>query len=126
MISMGSSAFMPRPRGWVVSRSTPLRTAAEGHVPVAHGTGSREQGEPSTDIQTFDNRRQFIVRPGEVRPGDWLRDLGTLRQVESVEKPPATTRSHRLFVLHFASAPGVEDLDLGIPSTVTITVWRPT
>ena len=77
-------------------------------------------------IQTFDSRRQFIVCPGEIRPGDWLRDLGTLRQVESVEESSSAVDLERLFVLRFVSAPGVEDLALGIPSTVTITIWRPT
>ena len=126
MISTGSGAFMPGPRGWAGSRSTPLRTTAEGRDPFARGTASAGQRELSADIQTFDNRRQFIVRPDEIRSGDWLRDLGTLRQVRSVEKPSSATRSHRLFVLRFVSAPGVEDLTLGIPSTVTITIWRPT
>jgi hypothetical protein len=77
-------------------------------------------------IQTFDNRRQLIVGPDEIRSGDWLRDLGTLRQIESVEMPSAATDSDLLFVLRFISAPGVEDLALGIPNTVTVTIWRPT
>lgn len=77
-------------------------------------------------IQAFDGRRQVIVRPGEIRPGDWLRDLGTLRQVESVEALPPATSPGRIFVLRFVSAPGVEDLALGVPESVTVTIWRPT
>lgn len=77
-------------------------------------------------IQAFDGRRQFIVRASEIRPGDWLRDLGTLRQVESVEVLPSETGSDRIFVARFASMPGIEDLALGIPSAVTVTIWRPT
>lgn len=75
-------------------------------------------------IQAFDNRRQIIVRPDEIRPGDWLRDLGTLREVESAEESPSAVGSGRIFVLSFMSAPGVEDLVLSIPGTVTITIWR--
>lgn len=83
-------------------------------------------GSNSATIQTFDNRRQYIVRPDEIRPGDWLRDLGTLRQVQSAEKLHAATYSEQIFVLRFVSTPGIEDLDLGIPSTVTVTIWRST
>ena len=77
-------------------------------------------------VQAFDGRRQVIVRPDEIRAGDWLRDLGTLRQVESVEDSLSAAGSGRIFVMRFVSVPGVEDLVLSIPSTVTVTVWRPT
>jgi len=68
----------------------------------------------------------MIVDSSEIRPGDWLRDLGTLRQVESVEELPSAVGSGRIFVVRFVSAPGVEDLVLSIPGTVTVTIWRPT
>jgi hypothetical protein len=76
-------------------------------------------------IQAFDNRRQVLVRPDEIRPGDWLRDLGALRQVESVEEAPSAIGSGRISIVHFVSSPGVEDLELSIPGTVTVTIWRP-
>ena len=75
-------------------------------------------------IQPLDGRRAVIMAPFEVRPGDWLRDLGTLRQVESVEDLPSRVGSGRIFVLRFASAPGVEDLTLSILGTVVVTIWR--
>jgi hypothetical protein len=81
-------------------------------------------GMPVPEIQAFDGRRQFIVSPGEIRPGDWLRDLGALRQVVSVEDLPAVGGSGRLFVVRFASAPGIEDRVLKVPDTVTVTIWR--
>lgn len=83
-------------------------------------------GVPARRIQTFDSRRQFIVSPDEIRPGDWLRDLGELRQVMSVEDLLAVGGSGRTFVVRFALVPGIEDLALTIPGTVTVTIWRPT
>lgn len=80
---------------------------------------------PLPEIQAFDGRRQVILRPDEIRSGDWLRDLGTLRQVVSMEELPAVGGAGQLFVLHFALVAGVEDLVLTIPSTVVVTVWRP-
>jgi hypothetical protein len=56
--------------------------------------------------------------------GDWLRDLGTLRQVEAVDESPSVLGSGRFFVVRFVSAPGVEDLVLSIPGTVTVIIWR--
>ena len=77
-------------------------------------------------VQAFDGRRQVIVGPHEIRVGDWLRDLGTLRQVESVEELPSAIGSGRIFVVRFVLMPGVEDLVLSVPGTVMVTVWRPT
>jgi hypothetical protein len=76
-------------------------------------------------LQVFGARRPVTVDPCEIRPGDWLRDLGTLRQVDAVEELPSAVGSGRIFVVRFASAPGVEDLALSVPDTVTITIWRP-
>ena len=77
-------------------------------------------------IQVFDSRCPVIVDPSEIRPGDWLRDLGALRQVESVEEVHSAVGSGRAFVICFVSSPGVEDRPLSIPGTVTVTIWRPT
>ena len=93
---------------------------------LGHECGERGGcGVPVATVQAFDNRRQFIVRPDGIRPGDWLRDLGTLRQVESVEAVAAGHGLRRLFVVRFVPIPGVEDLVLSIPDTVTVTIWRP-
>jgi hypothetical protein len=56
--------------------------------------------------------------------GDWLRDLGTLRRVVSVEELLATIGSERFYVASFESVDGVEDLVLSVPGSVTVTVWR--
>lgn len=74
--------------------------------------------------QAPDGLARHTVRPDEIQPGDWLRDLGTLRQVVSMEELPAAGSSGRMFVVRFASISGVKDLALGIPGTVTVTIWR--
>ena len=74
--------------------------------------------------QAADDLTRHTVCPDEIRPGDWLRDLGTLRQVVSMEELPAAGSSGRMFVVRFASISGVKDLALGIPGTVTVTIWR--
>ena len=78
----------------------------------------------ATPPQAPDDLSRHTVRPDQIRPGDWLRDLGTLRKVESVETLPAIGSTGRIFVAYFVSVPGVKDLPLGIPNDVTVTIWR--
>jgi hypothetical protein len=78
----------------------------------------------TTAAHILDHWQRAIVDPNEIRLGDWLRDLGVLRQVVSVEDFPATGGSGRFLVVRFAPAPGIEDLVLKIPDTVTVTIWR--
>jgi hypothetical protein len=77
-------------------------------------------------VQTLDNRQQVLLDgPGEIQAGDWLRDLGVLRQVESIEELGAMLGPGVLYILHFVPQPGVEDRALGLAgSTSSITVWR--
>ena len=82
-------------------------------------------GRSALGIQAPDSWRRHVVRPCEIRPGDWLRDLDTLRQVEAVEESPSALDPDRIVILRFAWQSGVEDLALGIPGAVTaVTVWR--
>jgi hypothetical protein len=74
--------------------------------------------------QAPDAFTRHTVRPDDIRPGDWLRDLGTLRQVVSVETLPAMASTQRIFVVHFEPVPDVDDLALGIPASVMVTLWR--
>ncbi|HTJ66941.1 MAG TPA: hypothetical protein VL551_05370 [Actinospica sp.] len=72
-----------------------------------------------------DSWRRHGVHPREIRPGDWLRDLGTLRQVETVEQSACALTHDRIVVVRFVPQSGVEDLALSLPGTVTaVTVWR--
>lgn len=74
----------------------------------------------SATVHTFDHRQQMLVDPSEIRPGDWLHDLGTLRQVETIDTLGA------IYILHFVEQPGVQNRALGISGTNAnhLTVWR--
>jgi hypothetical protein len=80
---------------------------------------------PTPRNQASADLRRHAIRPDEIRPGDWLRDLGTLRQAAAVEETPSAISPGRTFIVQFIPQPGVEDRALGIASTVTtVTVWR--
>jgi hypothetical protein len=73
-------------------------------------------------VQTFDHRHPIIIKPSEIRAGDWMRDLGTLRQVESVasaEGPCADGVSVR-----FVDGVDGAYATLSVREHVPVTVWR--
>jgi hypothetical protein len=76
-------------------------------------------------IHTTDMRRQHVVTPAEIRPGDWLRDLDTLRQVESVDAIGVAEGPGMIYIIHFVAQPEVANKALGISSQrPEVTVWR--
>ena len=76
-------------------------------------------------VQTFDARHQRVVPPAEIRPGDWMRDQGTLRRVESVDAIGIAAGSGLLYIIHFVEQPGVANKALGISSLASpVVVWR--
>ena len=77
-------------------------------------------------VDPFDEHRQQVLleNPGEIVVGDWLRDLGTFRQVAQLEWLSSQPASGPLVVVRFAPQAGVPDLALGITSRVKVTVWR--
>jgi hypothetical protein len=77
-------------------------------------------------IQTFDQRRPIIVNASEIRPNDWLSDLGTLRQVEYVDTLGVRTGSGLVHIVHFKSQRGVQNLARGVSDGTSLTVWRTT
>lgn len=96
------------------------RQAASARCAAASGAQ-----EAPTQLQTFDDRRQIIVCPGQIRAGDWLRDLGTLRRVASVEETARPAGGDNSFIIKFEDSPAVPNLSLSIPEAVeTVTVWR--
>ena len=72
-------------------------------------------------VQTFDSQQPMIVNPSEIRPGDWMRDLGILRQVESAED-----RSVQGTCASIRFVDGVDGRygTLSVPEGVKVTVWR--
>jgi hypothetical protein len=76
-------------------------------------------------IQAFDARHQRVVSPAEIRPGDWMRDLGTLRRVEFVDDLGVAAGSGLVHIIHFVEQPGVANKVLGISSVApAVVVWR--
>lgn len=73
-------------------------------------------------IQVFDSRCPMIVDASEIRPGDWMRDLGRLRHVESVETTSEPILPSTL-VRFSDDAQGRYGM-LSIREGVTVTVWR--
>jgi hypothetical protein len=70
-------------------------------------------------IQSLDSRQPVILDdPSEIRPGDWIHDLGTLRQVDYVDSIGT------VHIVHFRFQEGVPHLALGASSGVPVTVWR--
>ena len=80
----------------------------------------------SATVHTFDHRQQMLVAPGEISPGDWLHDLGTLRQVESIDTLGVHGGPDTLYILHFVEQPGVHNRALGLSgsSPGQLTIWR--
>jgi hypothetical protein len=75
-------------------------------------------------FQTFDQRRPVIVGPSEIRPGDWLHDLGTLRQVDVIDTISVRTAASLVHLIHFVAQPGVKNLVLGLTDLASVPVWR--
>ena len=73
-------------------------------------------------IQAFDGRRHAVlVEPGEIRVNDWLRDLGRLRQVESVGDSPIVGS----ILVRFTDVGDGSYATLSIPTDIpSVTVWR--
>lgn len=75
-------------------------------------------------IQAFDHRHPIIVDPSEIRPGDWMRDLGTLRQVESVQTTDDQPTQGSHAAVRFVDGVDGRYGTLSIPRGVKVTVWR--
>ena len=76
-------------------------------------------------MHTFDHRQPVIVHPSEIKPGDWLCDLGTLRQVASVDAMSLQTGPGMIHILHFVPQSGVANRALGFSTHADeVTIWR--
>ena len=75
-------------------------------------------------IQAFDRRHPIIVNPGEIRAGDWMRDLGRLRRVESVETEDDQVSAGTRVSIRFEDSVDGEFGTLSVPEGIAVTVWR--
>lgn len=73
-------------------------------------------------IQAHAGRRPVILHPSEILPGDQMRDLGRLRQVESVEAAGDQIISGSR--IRFTETVDGQYGTLTVPGGVAVTVWR--
>lgn len=74
-------------------------------------------------LQTFDTRQPVIVRPSEIRAGDYLRDLGRLRRVARVETTDDPISPNTVAVRFDDDSDGQYG-SLTVRGTVDVIVWR--
>lgn len=77
------------------------------------------------------NAQRLTVRPSEIRLGDWMRDLGRLRQVTMVDPlgdgvgcADDETESSALYVIRFADDPDGDFATMGVWEAFPVTIWR--
>jgi hypothetical protein len=75
-------------------------------------------------IQAPSNAQRLTVKPSEIRPGDWMRDLGRFRRVESIEPVEGEVASTTLFVIQFEDEPKADFGTLGVWEAIPATIWR--
>jgi hypothetical protein len=85
--------------------------AVEAHVPSwVHLSG-------------LDLRQRALDDAGGIMPGDWMADLGGLRQVESVDMIGVGVGGV-VHIVHFVEQDGVDSTVRGFSGGVSLTVWR--
>jgi hypothetical protein len=75
-------------------------------------------------IQAFGQRHPIIVNPREIRVGDWMRDLGRLRRVESVEIGDGHDSAGMIVSVQFEDGVDGRFGTLSVCPGVKVTVWR--
>ena len=75
-------------------------------------------------IQAFDRRHPIIVNPCEIRAGDWMRYLGRLRRVESVETADDQASAGTVVSVRFEDSVDGQFGTLSVPEGIKVTVWR--
>ena len=71
-------------------------------------------------------RQHALDDPKSIKAGDWLADLGTLRQVEYVDTIGLAVGAGVVHIVHFVQQDGVENLVRGFLDGASLTVWRST
>jgi hypothetical protein len=98
------------------------------------GDGPRQRAARPPEVADPAGRYALTVAADEIRPGDWLRDQGELRQVERIEpvheRLPARSSGAgapgpTAFIVRFEVPPHEPPSHLFIPAEVLVSVWRP-
>ena len=69
-------------------------------------------------------RQHALDDPKDIKAGDWLADLGTLRQVQYVDTIGLAVGVGVVHIVHFVQQDGVENLVRGFSDGANLTVWR--
>lgn len=68
--------------------------------------------------------QRLTVRPSEIRVGDWMRDLGRLRQIKDIEPVEEKVIPSTLYTICFTDDADGTCPTLGVREAVPVTVWR--
>lgn len=77
-------------------------------------------------VQPFGSALQHCLLPdaGHIKPGDWIADLGTLRQVKYVDSIGLAVSTGFIHIVHFVEQSGIENLARGFSTDASVAVWR--
>jgi hypothetical protein len=71
-----------------------------------------------------DELQRLTVPPSEIRAGDWMRDLGRLRRIESIEPVEDNVIPSTLYTICFTDDADGAYPTLGVREVVPVTIWR--
>lgn len=78
----------------------------------------------TAQIQAPTNTERLTVKPSEIRQGDWMRDLGRLRQVRAVMPVEAKVLPSTLYLIRFVDQPDGDLGTMGVREVTPVTIWR--
>jgi len=78
----------------------------------------------TAQIQEPTNTQRLTLKPSEIRRGDWMRDLGRLRRVDTIEPVGDEITSETLYVIQFEDEPKADFGTMGVRAATPVTVWR--
>ena len=71
-----------------------------------------------------DQLHRLTVPPSEIRVGDWMRDLGRLRQVKCIELVEENVPPSTMYTIYFADQLDEGYPTLGVREVIPVTIWR--
>lgn len=79
-----------------------------------------------TKYQTPDQEelQRLTIHPSEIRAGDWMRDLGRLRQIKDIDPVEDKVMPSTLYTIRFTDDAEGASPTLGVREVVPVTIWR--